>query len=157
MMSSGPRTLKTFSVMARSSDSPPLLIDTHVWLWMVEGNPQLRPETQRIIDEAAANSRLRLSIMSIWEVAILAARGRIALSKSHPIWIRESLAEPGPGIEPLTAEIAMASCDLPGRFRSDPADEIIVATARVTGATLVTRDRRILDYAAAGHVNVVAA
>lgn len=59
--------------------------------------------------------------------------------------------------EPLSTEIAIEAGGLPGGFRSDPADLIIVATARITGATLITRDRRILDYAAAGHLAAIAA
>ena len=87
---------------------------------------------------------------------MLASRNRITLSKPIGAWIDDSLVEPGPALEPLTREIAVASCFLPGGFRSDPADQIIVATARVTGATLLTRDRRILEYAAAGHVTALA-
>ena len=64
---------------------------------------------------------------------------------------------PGPIIEPLSPEIAVESCNLPAGFRSDPADQIIVATARVSNATLMTRDRRILDYAAAGHLRTITA
>jgi PIN domain nuclease of toxin-antitoxin system len=60
-------------------------------------------------------------------------------------------------LEPLSPAIALGSCYLPGGFRSDPADQIIIATARVIGATLMTRDRRILDYAKGGHVNAIAA
>ena len=88
---------------------------------------------------------------------MLASRGRIRLSKPLRAWVDDSSAEPAPGLEPLTLEIALASCQLPDAFRSDPADEIIVATARVTGAILMTRDRRILAYAAAGHLNAIAA
>jgi PIN domain nuclease of toxin-antitoxin system len=134
-----------------------LLIDTHVWLWLMEGEAKLSPMQRQTINDAAAEGRLRLSVISIWEVALLASRNRIALSKPIETWIDESLIDPAPVLEPLSPIIALASCHLPGGFRSDPADQIIVATARVTGAMLMTRDRRILDYAAAGHVNAITA
>jgi PIN domain nuclease of toxin-antitoxin system len=133
------------------------LIDTHVWLWLMEGSATLAPASRQTINDAAAEGRLLISIISIWEIAMLASRNRIRLSQPVRTWIDESLAEPGPVIEPLSSEIALASCQLPAGFRSDPADEIIVATARVTGATLMTRDRRILAYAAAGNLNAIAA
>jgi PIN domain nuclease of toxin-antitoxin system len=123
----------------------------------MEGHTELSLARRQAINAAAAEGSLRLSIISIWEIALLASRNWITLSKPIGAWIDDSLVEPGPALEPLTREIAVASCFLPGGFRSDPADQIIVATARVTGATLLTRDRRILEYAAAGHVTALAA
>jgi PIN domain nuclease of toxin-antitoxin system len=145
------------SVTAQNSEPSPLLIDTHIWLWLMEGSPELKLGARTLIDEAVATGRLHLSIMSVWEIAMLSSRGRIRLSRPLQIWIDESLADPGPVIEPINPVIALASCQLPAAFRSDPADEMIVATTRIIGATLMTRDRRILDYAAAGHLNAVAA
>ena len=83
--------------------------------------------------------------------------GRIVLGKPTNLWLDAALAEPGPIVEPLSARVAIESCELPGAFHGDPADRMIVATARVTNATLMSRDRRILDYAAGGHVTAVAA
>jgi PIN domain nuclease of toxin-antitoxin system len=134
-----------------------LLIDTHVWLWLMEGSAELKPDTLAILDEAAADGSLHLSVISVWEIAMLVSRGRLRLSKPLQAWIEDSLADPGPALQPISVAAAMESCLLPNGFRSDPADEIIVATARVQGATLLTRDRRILDYAAAGHVNALRA
>lgn len=123
----------------------------------MEGHASLSAERRQAINQAAGKGHLRLSAMSIWEIAMLTSRKRITLSRPVGAWIEASLVEPGPLLEPVSPEIALASCYLPGGFRSDPADEIIVATARVTGATLLTRDRHILDYAAAGYVNALAA
>ena len=123
----------------------------------MEGNVTLRPRSLQTVNGAAAEGRLRLSIMSVWEIALLASLNRIQLSKPIASWIGDSLAQPGPLLEPLSTEVALASCQLPGGFRSDPADQIIVATARITGATLMTRDRRILGYGKAGHLTAVAA
>ena len=88
---------------------------------------------------------------------MLASRNRITLDKPATIWVQEALSAPGLSLEPLSPLIAVASCQLPGGFRSDPADHMIVATARVTSSTLMTRDRSILDYAARGHVRAVPA
>jgi PIN domain nuclease of toxin-antitoxin system len=137
--------------------SSALLIDTHVWLWLMEGDTELKPTARQIINLAAEHRQLWLSIMSVWEIAMLSSRGRIRLSQPVNAWVDSSLVEPGPLLQPITRDIATASCQLPGDFRSDPADEMIVATARITGASLMTRDRRILAYAEAGHLNAIAA
>jgi len=88
---------------------------------------------------------------------LLASRGRIVLGKSISLWLDEAMAEPGPAIEPLNQQVAIESYALPEVFHPDPADRMIVATARVTGAVLMTRDRQILDYAARGHLTAIAA
>ncbi len=88
---------------------------------------------------------------------MLAARDRVDLGRPTGLWIKESLVGPSPHIEPLSPEIAVTAGELPDGFRSDPADLIIVATARITGATVMTRDRRILDYAARGHITAMRA
>jgi PIN domain nuclease of toxin-antitoxin system len=72
------------------------------------------------------------------------------------LWLEEALADPDPVIDPLGPQIAIESHALPNAFHRDPADRLIVATARVTNATLMTRDRRILDYAARGHLSAIA-
>lgn len=141
--------------MPRTSDRRPLLLDTHIWLWLEAGR-ELSADTRDLIARALGGGRLRIAAISLWEVASLAAWGRISLGRSTEAWIDAALVEPGPVVEPLSAQVAIESCELPENFRSDPADEMIVATARVIGATLMTRDRRILDYAAAGHVMAVA-
>jgi PIN domain nuclease of toxin-antitoxin system len=88
---------------------------------------------------------------------MLSSRNRVELGKQAILWLDEALARSGVGVEPLRAQIAVESCGLPGRFHRDPADRMIVATARVTNATLMTRDRRILDYAAEGHLTAIPA
>ena len=88
---------------------------------------------------------------------MLEARGRITLAKPCSEWVDDALAAPGFGLAPLTPDVAVESVRLPGPFHDDPADRMIVATARLAGAQLVTRDKRILDYGARGHVAVVPA
>jgi PIN domain nuclease of toxin-antitoxin system len=144
-------------VTRRTSDPELLLLDTHVWLWLNAGSPDLSTETRDTINGAAAAGTLRIAAISLWEVALLASRGRIVLGKSIGLWIEEALADPGPDIDPLSPEIAVESYALPDVFHRDPADRLIVATARVANAKLMTRDQRILDYAARGHLTAVAA
>ena len=123
----------------------------------MEGNQTLSLRSRRAIDEASIGGRLRLSVITLWEIALLASRSRLQLGRPAAAWIAESLAPPGPQVEPLSEKIAIEAGELPGGFRSDPADQIIVATARLIGATVLTRDRRILDYAQAGYVNAITA
>ena len=143
--------------MPRTSNPDLLLLDTHVWLWLVAGSADLTTEARLTIDEAAAAGALRIAAISLWEVALLASRGRIVLGKSIGLWLDEALADPGPAIDPLSPQIAVESYALPDVFHRDPADRLIVATARVANATLMTRDQRILDYAARGHLTAIAA
>jgi PIN domain nuclease of toxin-antitoxin system len=143
--------------MSRTSDPDLLLLDTHVWLWLVAGSSELSGKVRQMIDRAVAAGVLRIAAISLWEIALLASRGRIVLGKSIGLWLEEALADPAPAIDPLSVQIAIESHALPGGFHRDPADQLIVATARVTNATLMTRDRYILDYAARGHLTAIAA
>jgi PIN domain nuclease of toxin-antitoxin system len=143
--------------MPKTSDPDLLLLDTHVWLWLVAGSPHLSTEARHAIDGAAAAGALRIAAISLWEIALLAWRSRIVLGKSIGLWLEEALADPAPGIDPLTPQIAVESYALPDVSHRDPADRLIVATARVANATLMTRDQRILDYAARGHLTAIAA
>jgi PIN domain nuclease of toxin-antitoxin system len=92
-------------------------------------------------------------MISVWEISLLAARSRIELGKPIASWVAEAARESLLIFEPVSVEIAIEAGNLPEGFHSDPAGLIIVATARASGATLMTRDRRILDYAARGHLN----
>ncbi len=143
--------------MRRTSDPELLLLDTHVWLWLIAGSPELSTQARHTIERAAAAGALRIAAISLWEIVLLATRGRIVLGKSTSLWLEEALADPGPAIDPLTAQIAVESYALPEAFHRDPADRLIVATARVANATLMTCDQRILDYAARGHLTAIAA
>jgi PIN domain nuclease of toxin-antitoxin system len=133
-----------------------VLLDTHIWIWLLEGEGRrLAPHVTAAIERAADAWHVRVSAMSVWEVALLTARRRITLSLDCESWVIEALNKPGVQLEPLAPAIAVASTRLPDFPHRDPVDRILVATARVTGATLVTRDRRILDYAARGYLRVL--
>lgn len=134
----------------------PLLLDTHYWIWLQFGvREQLREPVLKAIHQAAESGNLLLSVMSIWELGILEAKARIHLHAPCEQWVRDALAMPGLSVAPLTPEIALASSRLPEPFHGDPADRIIVATARALGARLVTRDSKILEYSRKRHVSTL--
>lgn len=133
----------------------PLLLDTHVWIWLNEGTAQLRKGIIDRIDGAAARGGALVSVMSVWEVSLLHAKRRVVLGLALPAWVRNALAPPI-ALAPLTPEIAVEANQLPEHFQDDPADRVLVATARREGLTLVTRDRAILAFAARGHLRALA-
>jgi PIN domain nuclease of toxin-antitoxin system len=133
----------------------PFVLDTHVWIWVLEGRrKELSNATINLIEEAAGRAALAVSAISVWEVAMLEAKGRISLSRSVDEWVAAALTAPGVRLVELSPEIALESTRLPGDPPKDPADRMIVATTRVVGATLVTCDEQILKYGATGHVRV---
>lgn len=134
-----------------------ILLDTHAWIWYRAGDSApFRRSTLEAIAEAARRSALRVSVISVWEVGVLAAKGRVQLGLPAPEWVRRALGAPGLVLAELTPDIAVESSFLPHGFHGDPADRMIVATARLTGATLYTKDRSILAYGRRGHLNVAA-
>ena len=133
-----------------------LLLDTHVWLWAVEGiEGKLSPRCLAELRRANDGGLVWVSAISIWEIATLESLGRIALSRSFDEWVRQELASPGMNLADVTSEIAIDSASLPERLHGDPADRILVATARHLNATLVTADQAIFAYGSRGHVNVM--
>lgn len=136
--------------------APLTVLDTHVWIWVVEGDrTALAPAAIDAIERAARGGAVRVSAISIWEVAMLEAKGRISLSRPVDDWVHAALRAPGVRLLPLSPEIAIESTRLPGAPQGDPADRILMASARVLGGQLATCDRRILDYSAAGQLNVL--
>lgn len=135
----------------------PILMDTHVWVWLMLGDNRLSAANRRMLMEAVPARQLRVSVISIWEVAMLETKGRLTLTPVCESWIREALAAPGVRLAELTPSIVIASTRLPGEFRGDPADRMLIATARESGAILLTADQAILQYGRKGHVRAVSA
>lgn len=134
-----------------------LVLDTHVWIWAVEGmTGKLDARAVTAIEAAARASALAVSSISVWELAMLVKRGRLTLATALNSWIEASLRPPGVRIIPVGTAIALESTQLPDfDHHKDPADRIIVATARRHG-TLVTCDEALLDWARAHkHVRVM--
>jgi PIN domain nuclease of toxin-antitoxin system len=109
------------------------------------------------IQRAARRGSLLLSVISIWEVGLLESKGRISLATSCERWVAEAITVPGLRIAPISPSIALHSTRLPGDFHADPADRILVATARIEGARLLTKDQQILKYGRETHVSVLSA
>src|SRR5579871_74163 len=135
-----------------------LLLDTHSWLWAQLGQADRFSRGARsAIDAAADGGLLRVSVISVWELSMLERRGRISLPVDLRTWVREAMEEPGVFLAPLTAEIGLESNHLPGNLHGDAADRILAATARILGATLLTKDRRLLEYAGHHYVRALPA
>lgn len=134
----------------------PTVLDTHVWIWMVEGAPDaLSPSAIDAIEKAGKQGAVLVSAISVWEVAMLQSKGRISLSRPIDDWVRAALGAPGVRLLPLSPEIAIDSTRLPGDPHGDPADRILMASARVTGGRLATCDAEILQYARGGQLAVL--
>ena len=118
----------------------PVPLDTHCWIWSQFGHAREFSATgQSTIRQAAADGILLVSIVSVWEVALLESKRRLQLNMDRLEWVRQALETPGLSLVPLTPEIAVDSTRLPGESHADPVDRILVATARNVGARLITR------------------
>jgi len=122
-----------------------IVLDTHVWVWWVHDDAQL-PENYRVYIQAHEADGLGVSIISCWEVAKLVEYQRLKLPIPVEEWLDQALAYPGIQLLDLTPRIVVESTQLPGAFHRDPADQMIVATARVYDSPLVTLDDKIRAY-----------
>lgn len=131
------------------------LLDTCAVIWVVE-DQAISPDAMSALGREAAEGRpVMVSPMSAWERGMLVAKGRLSSPLDPKAWFRRLAARPEVALADLTADILTDASFLPGPIHRDPADRIIIATARTLDLTLVTRDRLILDYAAAGHVRAL--
>ncbi len=106
------------------------------------------------LSEADAAGAVVASPITAWEIGVLVARGRIALSRDPAGWF-QALIQTGVDLAPMSPDILVASSFLPGAAFRDPADRILAATARAMNYSLMTRDARLLEYAAAGHMTAI--
>lgn len=133
-----------------------ILLDTHVWIWLLTGDKKLKSSPcLSPIEQAVRYSNIRISAISVWEVGMLEAKGRLQFPMNCLGWVHQALSAPGISLVPLSPEIAIESTQLPGDFYGDPADRIIVATARILKATLITHDKNILNYAKQDYLNAL--
>lgn len=123
-----------------------IVLDTHAWVWWLSDPKRLSEAAQDAIDSARATSRLYVSSISVWEVALLVARGRLRLSLSLADWVAHAESLPYVEYVALDNTIALKSATLPEPLYRDPADRMIIATALTLGAALVTKDLRIQQY-----------
>ena len=133
-----------------------VILDTHVWVWLVNGDSRIKKAGfLPVIKQAEKENSIKIPAICTWEISMLAAKGRITLTGNALNWINRALSVPGISICPLTPEIAYESSNLPGEFHGDPADRMIVASARILDATLLTFDQKILNYSRESYVNVL--
>lgn len=134
----------------------PILLDTCALIWLAQGEA-LDDIARQSLDTAwDAGLALSVSPISAWEVGLLVARGRLALTMSPERWWARAVDRMGLLLAPMSPALLIASTQLPGAPPSDPADRIIAATAREQGLWLMTRDGKLLAYAEAGHLNSIA-
>ncbi len=139
-------------VLWRPADRPgydgPLLLDTHMWVWMLDNDVgRMSPTTVGLIERAAASRQLYVSDISFWEVAVKAAKGRLLLSLDPAIWLRQAERAPAVSYLPVDRTILILSAQLQGEPHGDPADRILIASAQLHGIPLVTVDTLIVGYA----------
>lgn len=129
-----------------------IVLDSHVWVWWLDDPGRLPARTQHAVRTAADDRAIYVSTISSWEIVMLASRNRLKFTMDAQDWIAKCEALPFLNFVPVDNAIAMRSVRLPQPFHRDPADRIIVATAMIMGAPLVSSDARILKY---GHVKTI--
>ncbi|MFW5688526.1 MAG: type II toxin-antitoxin system VapC family toxin [Spirochaetota bacterium] len=135
-------------------ETRPNILDTHVWLWLMEGDTRLGPTVVDRLEHAATTGALFVTSLSLWEIAALEAAGRVRFSVPVSTWLDEALETPGLNLLQIDARIAAESAALPGTFEGDPVDALLVAAARTLGARLYSADPAIISYSNQGHVDV---
>ena len=129
-----------------------IVLDTHALVWWVTGDESLSKKAKAAIERELEGGQIVVSAISAWEIAMLVEREKLVLSMDVGSWLAAIAEIEAVRFMPLDVEVAVKSVDLPGEFHKDPADRMIVATARMLSAPLVTKDEKILTYA---HVSTI--
>lgn len=123
-----------------------ILIDTHVWIWAALNEKKFSNESKVILQKTSEQGNIFLSMISIWELAMLVSKNKIHLDEPINQWVTNSLSAMGIKLIELSPEILLESCNLPGDLHGDPSDRMIVATARICQLELFTADQKIINY-----------
>ena len=124
-----------------------ILLDTHIWLWLMSGaSKAVSPRLRALVDELTPHAGVRVSAITLWEIGMLVSKNRIVFDGDAKEHVYRALRELHIGIEDITAEIAMNGALLVGDIHGDPADRILISTAKNISATLITHDKNILSY-----------
>jgi len=123
-----------------------IILDTQAWLWWLHDPSRLSRRSLSRIQAAEKGKGIRVSSISVWEIAVKTQLGKLELPLEISEWYERACSYPNLVVEPLSPLDAIASTQLPGRFHKDPADRMIIAMARRHGAPLVTSDSRIRAY-----------
>ncbi|WP_040255600.1 type II toxin-antitoxin system VapC family toxin [Rickettsia hoogstraalii] len=132
-----------------------LVLYTHVLLWSLLQPEELSEQTKHKINLAQESSQLFLSSISLWEIAMLNFKKRINVYEPIKDFLNSITNINGLSIKDISPEVAAESVSLMDDFHGDPADRIIVATAKCLGVTLLTRDQKILNWAKLGHIKSI--
>jgi PIN domain nuclease of toxin-antitoxin system len=127
----------------------PTLLDTHAWVWWATEDRRLSARARSAISASLSKQALWISLISVWEVAKKVEQQQLVLDRPLEQWLDEAITIPGLSVWEMTRPILVQACALPQPFHGDPADQILVATARYRGAVVITKDQRIRQY---GHV-----
>ena len=131
-----------------------ILLDTNILVWLFNGDPRLGKESRIAIEEARNRDVLYVSAITPWQISMLVEKGRLNLGIDTLRWMMKVLSFDGINFAAITPSLAVDAGRLPGDIHGDPGDRLIIATARDLNCTLLTSDRKVLDYGAAGHVAV---
>ncbi len=129
-----------------------IVLDTHALVWWVAGDSTLSKKAKAAIERELSGGEIIVSAISAWEIAMLVEREKLVLSMDVGSWLATVSGVGAVRFMPVDTEIAIKSVDLPGDFHKDPADRMIVATARKLAVPLVTKDEKIRSYA---HVKTI--
>ena len=145
--------LKTASSLTNNMK---LLLDTCALIWLAEGDQrfQLSPSKNKI-EKSFRENQFYISSITLWEISMLNSKNRLQMNTPVLNWLKTCIQKYNLQIIQISPEIAVESCQLPGGFHADPADRMIVASARVHGLTLLTEDQLILDYGKNGLLKVL--
>ena len=130
----------------------PIVLDTHVLLWSLLQPEELPEDIRQRITVAQENNQLLVCSISLWEIAMLKSKRRINIYEPIRDFLESITNIDGLSVKDISAEIAAESVQLMDDFHGDPADRIIVATAKCYGSTLLSRDQKILTWASLGHI-----
>ncbi|WP_454739453.1 type II toxin-antitoxin system VapC family toxin [Cupriavidus necator] len=123
-----------------------IVLDTHTLVWWVAEDETLSKKAKAAIDRELEGGQIIVSAISAWEIAMLVEREKLVLSMDVGSWLATVAEVEAVHFLPIDIDIATKSVDLPGEFHKDPADRMIVATARKLAAPLVTKDEKIRAY-----------
>lgn len=131
-----------------------IVLDTHIWIWLIQGDARLGSAAREIIQREVGEKAVLVAAISIWETAMLVGRGQLALPVDISTWTRRAFDETGLRLAPLEPQIAIDTARMSWTHR-DPADRMIVATARHWQAPLMTVDREIRAFGETGALVVI--
>ncbi len=119
-----------------------IVLDTHAWIFLADDAKRLGKAGTRAIAKA---TRIGISAISLWELALLVEKKRLSIDRELSAWMNEALEDPRLEVLPLTPAIVATAHQVRGALDGDPGDRLIVATALVEGATLISKDERISE------------